>query len=89
MAKYRGAKTLADFPEPSVDVFDENWEVIQIYSRNNDQWRFGPNGAFSLDLNVFMADMELHDYPKADRIKYLEQLRIVRAVVLEDLTPPQ
>lgn len=77
IAAWGGIKTAADFPEPHTDVWHENWEVLQLYSRNCDQWRVGPSGPYALDLNVIYRDLDDHGITGEDRVAMLTQLRKV------------
>jgi hypothetical protein len=41
-----------------VEVWEENWFVIQLYRRFASQWRVGSRGASSLDMTIFFHELD-------------------------------
>lgn len=85
LSLWRGSKTAADFPEPVIEVWEDNWEVLSLFRRNCDQWRVGPNGPFGLDLNVIYTDMAVRNVLPARQEQLLQQLILVKDAALEVL----
>lgn len=85
LAKFGGAKTLDDYPEPEVDVWDENWDVLMMYIRNQTQWRASPRGLIGLDYSVFYADMSRRAVPDETQIELMDDLRIIEAQARKEL----
>ena len=81
---YGGKKTVADFPEPIIEVWEENWDVLSLFRRNIDQWRMHPSGTpYALDLNVFYSDMAVRKVPPDEQERLLSQLQLVKDAALE------
>jgi Phage related hypothetical protein (DUF1799) len=72
-------KTEDDFPQETVEVWDENWAVVELYSRNSSQWRAGAAGPFALDYSVFFAAIKAAGMDEEDT---MWALRIIEAAAL-------
>jgi hypothetical protein len=88
LAKYGGIKTAEDFPEPDIDVWEENWEALQLYIRNQSQWRAGPRGIIGLDYNVIYTDMTLREIPMHTQNELMDNLRIIEGQARKELSNP-
>lgn len=45
-----------DYEEPKVEVWEENWQAVQIFRKYSTQWRMGPGGPCGLDYAVIQFD---------------------------------
>lgn len=52
------AYRVEDYPEPHVEVWDENWDALSLFMTYSTQWRIGMNGPVGLDYNVFHHAMD-------------------------------
>lgn len=79
---------MSDFPEPKVEVWDDNWDVLDLFLQYKTQWRCGPNGAIGLDYNVFHHAL---DRKRVEGTKYddwLADLSIIESQALAILSKP-
>lgn len=88
IAKFGGAKTIDDFPEPDIDVWDENWDSLQLYIRNQTQWRSSANGLLGLDYNVIYADMSQREVPVKEQAELMNKIRVIEAQARKELSRP-
>jgi len=69
--------------EQDIDVWPENWQSVQVWTRAQTQWRMGFGGPTGLDYNgveAVMRQMKIEDTGDCfDRIQVLEAatLRII------------
>lgn len=76
------------FPEPCVEVWEENWEAVQAFNRLSTQWRAGGMGVFGLDYHLF--------YKEADRLaitgeefeEFMWRIGVIEAEALKQLRGP-
>jgi len=85
LAKFGGAKTMDDFPEPEIDVWEENWEVLMLYIRNQTQWRASAHGFYGLDYNVIYADMSRRAIPDDQQTSMMDDIRIIEAQARKEI----
>jgi hypothetical protein len=45
------------YPEPEVEVWEENWRAVDLYRRVSTQWRVGAAGAVGLDYGVVHREL--------------------------------
>lgn len=88
LSKWGGIKSVDDFPEPTTEVWEECWESLQFYSRNQSQWRFSAHGPIGLDYNALYADLTLMDVPKETAQQLMADIRIIEPVALNEITTP-
>ncbi len=77
LAKFGGTKTLEDYPEPVLDVWEENWDVMMLYVRNQTQWRASANQLIGLDYNALYTDMALREIPTERQNELMDDIRII------------
>lgn len=79
--------TVKDFidNEPHVEVWDENWEAINLYRRFSTQWRMGANGPIALDLTVFFHELDRKQLPEVLYDRLVHQLGIIEPVALKHI----
>lgn len=46
------------YPEPNVDVWDEAWDAVQLFSSISTQWRVGSGGVVGLDYAIVYREAE-------------------------------
>lgn len=76
--------TLQDFidNEPHVEVWDENWDVLQLYRQYSSQWRASGHGLYALDLNVFHHALDRKGVVGEEFDEYLEKLSTIESAAL-------
>lgn len=69
-------------PEPETDfeVWEENWEALNLFFRLQTQWRVGFNGATGLDYTSVLAVFDL--YGVENRIDAFECIQVCEAELL-------
>jgi hypothetical protein len=73
----------SDFTEPSVDVWPEAWDAVQLFSRISNQWRAGPGGAFGLDYLVVYHELDRRALSPEQYDGTLAQLRVIEGAALD------
>lgn len=54
--RWGGARTAADFPEPEIEVWDENYEQLIWFRSMLSQFHYNGFGATGFDYNVAYRD---------------------------------
>lgn len=75
-------------PQPSEDfeVWDENWDAVQMFLRMQTQWSVSMSGLVGLKYEVLLCSGGLFDlYNVEDRTNVLERLQILEATALTEL----
>jgi len=67
-------------PEPEFEVWEENWEALNLFFRLQTQWRVGFNGATGLDYSVLPVLFDL--YGVQDRVDTFESIQVCEAELL-------
>lgn len=75
-----------DADEPRVDLWPENWPVIDLYYRNRSQWRVGFGGLVGLDYTVFFHELDRKGLAPDDYDEMMDALRIVEETALDELS---
>lgn len=76
----------SDYPEPQVEVWDENWKVIELYQLFSSQWRTGPGGLVGLDYNVFQQHLFHKGVAGDEYDDLMHKLGIVEAAAIATIT---
>lgn len=71
--------------EPIVEVWDEHWEVLRLFSLYSSQWRFGVNGPAALDFTLFVAALERNGVKGEEFDRVIGELGVVEAQALFNL----
>lgn len=50
--------TPEDLDTDPVEVWEENWPVVLLFTRMSDQWRYGFNGPTGMDYTLAITLME-------------------------------
>jgi hypothetical protein len=69
--------------EPHVEVWDENWDVIELFRLYSRQWRMAMNGPVALDYTVFHHELDRKGVPEDEYDKIVWQLKIVEEQALK------
>lgn len=75
-----------DFQEPTVEVWDENWDVLALYNTYHSQWRVGMAGPVGLDLNVFHHALDRKGVTGAEYDQFIDDLNVIESAVLDKLS---
>lgn len=68
--------------EPVVEVWLENWDVIDLFQMYSTQWRVGMNGPIGLDFNVLHHALDRKGITGDDYDVWLYKLKIIEAQAL-------
>jgi hypothetical protein len=71
-----------DFVDPVVEVWPENWDVIQLFVQYSTQWRMGFNGPAGLDFNVFHHAMDRRGVAGDQYDQFVFDLRTIEQAAL-------
>jgi len=75
----------SDYVEPDVEVWNENWEVLDFFRTYSSQWRVAANGPVGFDYNI------LHHYLNRKKIEgdafeqYIHDFRVVEMAALTNI----
>jgi hypothetical protein len=79
-------------PEPKAkesedfEVWDENWETVQMFLRVQTQWNVSMDGLVGLKYEVLLGSGGLFDlYNVKNRTDVLERLQVMEATALTEL----
>ena len=88
LARFNGTKTIEDFPEPEIEVWEDCWESIELYVRNQTQWRSSANGLLGLDYNVIYADMSRRAIPENRQSVLMDDIRVIESAARKEMSRP-
>lgn len=74
-----------DFPEPNCEVWEENWDVLQLFADYSNQWRMGAGGPIGLDYNVFHHALDRKKLSPSEYEEWFDNLRIIENAALQQL----
>ena len=63
-------------------MWPENWDVLFLFRRFSNQWRFGPNGPVSLDMSIFLHELDRKKLPDDLYDEYVWKLGIIEGQAL-------
>ena len=67
------------------EVWDENWETVQMFLRVQTQWNVSMDGLVGLKYEVLLGSGGLFDlYNVKNRTDVLERLQVMEATVLTE-----
>lgn len=69
--------------EPHVEVWEDNWDVIELFRLYSRQWRMAMNGPVALDYTVFHHELDRKGVPEDEYDKIVWQLKIVEEQALK------
>ena len=68
------------------EVWDENWETVQMFLRAQTQWNVSIDGLVGLKYEVLLGSGGLFDlYNVENRTDVLERLQVMEATALTEL----
>jgi hypothetical protein len=68
------------------EVWDENWETVQMFLRVQTQWNVSMDGLIGLKYEVLLGSGGLFDlYNVENRTDVLERLQVMEATALTEL----
>jgi len=68
------------------EVWEENWETVQIFLRAQTQWNVSMDGLVGLKYEVLLGSGGLFDlYNVENRTDVLERLQVMEATALTEL----
>ncbi len=73
------------YVEPSVDVWPENWDALQLFIRFSTQWRFGMAGPAGLDYGVVLHEMDRTGVAGPEYDDLLAKLRVIEQAALDQM----
>jgi len=78
-------KPKAEEPE-DFEVWEENWETVQMFLRAQTQWNVSMDGLVGLKYEVLLGSGGLFDlYNVENRTDVLERLQVMEATALTEL----
>jgi len=78
-------KPKAEEPE-DFEVWEENWETVQMFLRAQTQWNVSMDGLLGLKYEVLLGSGGLFDlYNVENRTDVLERLQVMEATALTEL----
>lgn len=80
--------TIADYPEPDCDVWDENWLVLNLYMLYSNQWRMSTSGPAGLDMTVFHHALDRKGISEHEYDDWIKQLSIIEREALRQMMIP-
>lgn len=70
------------YPEPVVDVWPENWEPLQQFSRLSTQWRMSAGGPAGLDYAVVYRELDRAGIAGEDFDEFMWRIGVIEAEAL-------
>jgi hypothetical protein len=71
-----------------VELWVENWPVIQLFTRLSTQWRVGMSGVVGLDYNVVFHELDRRGLAADDYDDLMGSIRIVEEAALTHMHKP-
>jgi Phage related hypothetical protein (DUF1799). len=71
--------------QETVDVWEENWDVLHLFMRNATQWRMSMAGPYALDMTIFHHELDRKKVPDEDYDEMLWKLGIIEPAALKKL----
>ena len=83
--------TVQDFidAEETVDVWDENWDVLHLFAKFNTQWRMAMGGPIGIDMTVFFHELDRKKVPEDLYDEMLWKLTVIEGAALKQLNKKQ
>ena len=88
LAKYKGAKSSRDFPEPEVEVWDENWDAVLWFRQLMTQFNYTDRGATGFNYSLAYRDFYDMGLQGVERDEWKWKMRIMEAEALEHINRP-
>lgn len=73
-----------DFGDDAVEVWPENWPVVQLFIRVATQWRHGFHGPTGLDYTPMLRLMDRMGLDDSEYDQMIDDIRTLEAAALEE-----
>lgn len=74
---------LGDYKSPEVEVWPENWQAIDLYSRNHTQMIVGAAGPVGLNYAWFQSCLDRQDIDAKEIGRIMGGIRVIEGIVLD------
>lgn len=74
-----------DYIEPDVEVWEESWAAVQLFSRFSTQWRIGAGGPVGLDYGVIQHELSRSGIAGDDYTETMARLRVIEQAALDQI----
>jgi hypothetical protein len=85
LSAWRGTKSLADFPEPVFEVWDENYANVAWFNSVRTQFRYNAFGATGFDYSVAYRDFDDMGLSGNQLDEWKWKLKVMEAAALSQL----
>lgn len=69
----------------TVEVWEENWDVLILFSKYMTQWRMGFTGPVALDYQIFLHELDRKNVPEALYDDYTDKLAVIENAALQQI----
>lgn len=76
------AHRLEDFKELHVEVWEENWDVLNLFVQYSTQWRMGMNGPAGLDFTVIHHALDRKGITGEEFDRYVSDMQTIEQAAL-------
>lgn len=74
---------VTDFTEETIEVWEENWDVLELYRQYSTQWRMAANGPVALDFAIFLHELDRKRVEESQYDRMVMQLRMIETEALK------
>ena len=71
-----------------MEVWEENWDAIELFRQYPLQWRMAMNGPVALDFNIFHHELDRKKVQEDEYDKMIYQLRVIEGEALKWIHRP-
>lgn len=69
----------------TVDVWEENWDVIHLFAKYSSQWRTSMDGAYALDMAIFFHELDRKKVPEDLYDEMVWKLGVIESAALKQM----
>lgn len=69
----------------TIDVWDENWDVLTLFAKHMSQWRMAFNGPVALDYTIFFHELDRKKVPDDLYDDYTDKLSVIEDEALKHI----
>lgn len=77
--------TREDYEAAPVEVWPENWPMVQFFARLSTQWRHGMGGPTGLDYASVLALLRTLGLKRAERDEMFEAVQVMESAALAEI----
>lgn len=66
-------------------MWPENWDVLALYRKLSNQWRFGSNGPVAFDMTTFFHELDRKKLPDDLYDEYVWKLGVIEQAALYEM----